>query len=425
MDRQSHNEYLSCVQVFPPSEDQGQRSQLNEATESTPILGDESKTVPKEVAGLPEVPTDEVEQALDSAPAGDHPSLAVPALRPADTTTAEASEGLKRVSRALKLKLAVVVVVTIPFFLFYSSLWDEWLPKAVPDTGAELQSPVQEPAQAVLDVVEGVVTDRGSGHAISGAQVYYAGELAMTDGEGRFRFHREPENNRVQVKAVGYRQFHATVSASSMKLELERLDVHAIYVNRQSISSPERRKNVLSLIRQTGSNAIVMTIKDTRGELSIPVDHPFAQAIRAFRDQGKNRLQSEALRDFKSKSIYTIALVATFKDGLLARKKPATALRSLASNRVILGTAGIAWTDPSATGVQEYNLEVARAAARAGFDEVMFDFIRYPATSLSLEGATAPERKRRLKTIVGFLREAAGSLAQHNVYVSATVFGSV
>ncbi len=75
VDRQSQNEYLSCVQVFPPFEDQGQRSQLKEAAETTAILGDETKTLPKGIAGVAEVLTDEVEQALDSAPSATHSPL--------------------------------------------------------------------------------------------------------------------------------------------------------------------------------------------------------------------------------------------------------------------------------------------------------------------------------------------------------------
>ena len=75
IDRHSNDEYLSCVQVFPPFEDQGQLSQLNKAADSTAILGDESKTGPKGIAGVAEVLTDEVEQALDSAPSATHSPL--------------------------------------------------------------------------------------------------------------------------------------------------------------------------------------------------------------------------------------------------------------------------------------------------------------------------------------------------------------
>ena len=472
LDRQTHNEYLSCVQLFPPSEDQGELSTTGEAAEGAAILIEESQTVSQPLVGLSEVPTDQAEPSSEPSPAAAHSSVETSGsvaaeeteqdliaqlevkdgaetaedaeetsslieptedssslMMPPDTSegtpTADTLEEPKRVSRPLRLRLAAVVVVAIPFFLFFSRPWDEWPPAAALELGGESQSPVQEAVQPVLDVVDGVVTEKGSGRPISGAQAYYAGELAMTDQDGRFRFHRQPEHDRVQLKAAGYRQYGGTVNAGPMKLELERLDVRAIYVNRQKISSSERRKSVFSLIRQTGSNAVVVTIKDTRGELSIPIGHPFGQGIGAFRDEGMNRLLRDALKDFKSKRIYTIARVAVFKDGLLARKKPETALRSLASNRVILGTGDIPWTDPSTPSVQEYNLEVIRAAAQAGFDEVMLDFIRYPANALSLEGATPQERKHRLKTIVGFLRKVAEVLAPHNVYVGASVFGSV
>jgi hypothetical protein len=128
---------------------------------------------------------------------------------------------------------------------------------------------------------------------------------------------------------------------------------------------------------------------------------------------------------WKAEGIYTVALLALFKDNLLARKKPDLALHSLQSRRPVIDTDGIAWADPSKAVVREYNVAVAEAAAKAGFDEIHFDFIRYSAEGLSREGGGRVEYERRLQTLVEFLRAADETLAPYNVYLSASVFGSV
>ena len=70
-------------------------------------------------------------------------------------------------------------------------------------------------------------------------------------------------------------------------------------------------------------------------------------------------------------------------------------------------------------------MEVAKAAAKAGFDEIQFDFVRYPAVKLILEGVSLAEKRRRVATISEFLRQVTSTLRPYNVYVGATVLGSV
>ena len=67
----------------------------------------------------------------------------------------------------------------------------------------------------------------------------------------------------------------------------------------------------------------------------------------------------------------------------------------------------------------------SKAAAKAGFDEIQFDFVRYPAVKLILEGVSLTEKRRRVATISEFLRQVTSTLRPYNVYVGATVLGSV
>ena len=83
-----------------------------------------------------------------------------------------------------------------------------------------------------------------------------------------------------------------------------------------------------------------------------------------------------------------------------------------------------AWTNPYDRRVWDYNVDVAVAAARAGFDEIMFDYVRFPSDG-DVHSAVYRNQNALTKrdAVPAFLRYAAGRLARHDVRVSAAVFG--
>jgi peptidoglycan/xylan/chitin deacetylase (PgdA/CDA1 family) len=74
--------------------------------------------------------------------------------------------------------------------------------------------------------------------------------------------------------------------------------------------------------------------------------------------------------------------------------------------------------------VWQHNLDVAEEAARMGFDEIQFDYVRFPDAS-GLRFALPNTRGNRTAAIVGFLQAARARLAPYNVFVSADIFGYV
>jgi hypothetical protein len=84
----------------------------------------------------------------------------------------------------------------------------------------------------------------------------------------------------------------------------------------------------------------------------------------------------------------------------------------------------LAWADPFQREVREYNVELAVEAARHGFDEIQFDYVRFPdAKGLVFAGPNTAEA--RVRAIQEFLVEAKQRLAPYNVFLSADVFGYV
>jgi hypothetical protein len=312
--------------------------------------------------------------------------------------------------------MAVVIVLSAAGLLFLRHPKPE--APARPETATEPDP--QPPAAAIF---KGTVVDSVSGRPVPGARLYYAGQPLRAGAAGEFAVEAVEQDRRLLVRAAGYRQAAWSLDAAET-VRLDPLEVRGYFVSHSQVADASRRGSILSLIRGTSANTVILGVKDVNGRLNVEVDHPLAREIQAASRAAKVDLARQVAA-WKAEGIYTVALLALFKDDLLARKRPDLALHSLHSRRPVVDTDGIAWADPSKALVREYNVAVAEAAAAAGFDEIHFDFIRYSSEGLSREGGGRVEYERRLQTLVEFLRAAGETLASYNVYLSASVFGSV
>jgi hypothetical protein len=140
-----------------------------------------------------------------------------------------------------------------------------------------------------------------------------------------------------------------------------------------------------------------------------------AQQIITLRDPG------ELLQSLKEKGIYTIARIVVFKDNLLARKYPELAVRNQ-NGEIWVDRENLAWVDPFKKEVWDYNIHIAGEAARYGFDEIQFDYVRFPDAP-RLRFSEPNTEENRVKAITGFLAAAKKSLALYGVFLSADIFG--
>ena len=89
--------------------------------------------------------------------------------------------------------------------------------------------------------------------------------------------------------------------------------------------------------------------------------------------------------------------------------------------------AGLGWTNPYDKRVWDYNVSIAEVAARAGFDEIQFDYVRFPTDGkLGAARYLKPNNKdTRLPAIAGFLERARKEIGKTGAFVGADVFGYV
>jgi len=122
-------------------------------------------------------------------------------------------------------------------------------------------------------------------------------------------------------------------------------------------------------------NTVVIAVKECAGDVYIPgvgVAHNYGINAIHIKQLGKN------IRYFKSKGVYTIARVVVFKDKALAVKMPGLAVKT-PSGATWHDRRGNCWTDPYNREVWKYNVEIAKKAVDLGFEEIQFDYVRFPS----------------------------------------------
>jgi hypothetical protein len=131
-------------------------------------------------------------------------------------------------------------------------------------------------------------------------------------------------------------------------------------------------------------NAVVIDIKDFSGYIAY--DTALVEVEKYQAEQIRIRNVRSLVKGLQEKGIYVIARITVFQDPILAKARPDLAVSSkvkLASgtstSSLWLDRSGLAWIDPAAREAWKYNADIAKEAARLGFDELNFDYVRFPS----------------------------------------------
>jgi hypothetical protein len=270
---------------------------------------------------------------------------------------------------------------------------------------------------------EGRVLD-AAGTPIADATVVIGDQQAKTDVDGYYRLDGRGET--IFARAPGYRAGTFALqdlAKSGGVLHLAPFVPRALYLTVYGIGSTELREGALSLIQRARLNALVVDIKGDRGLVPYPSAEPLANTGGARKITTIPDLAA-LVRMLHGKGLYAIARIVVFKDQPLAAARPDLAVR-LASGALYHDREGLAWTDPYQPEVRAYNIGIAIEAARAGFDEIQFDYVRFPDVPMRLRFAGPTTEQGRLAAIAGFLAEARRRLLPYNVYLAVDIFGYV
>jgi hypothetical protein len=258
---------------------------------------------------------------------------------------------------------------------------------------------------------------------LPGASIVVNGKEIRAGDEGVFTI--EPTGDRpILVKFPGFEKVVVAPAAGPLEVVLRRQTIKGAYLTYYGVLDRSIRTRVLDLVGRSELNAVVIDIKGDRGWVTYKTDVPLALSVGA---QGPATFKDMEgfLADLKARNVYTIARIVTFKDNILAGAKPEWAIIDTRTGRPWIDNEKLAWVDPFREEVWDYNIAIAQEAVRKGFDEIQFDYVRFP-TDGRLSAARYSKvnsKETRLPTIAGFLGRARQSLGPMGAFVGADVFG--
>ncbi|MBI3537921.1 MAG: carboxypeptidase-like regulatory domain-containing protein [Chloroflexi bacterium] len=269
------------------------------------------------------------------------------------------------------------------------------------------------------NTLDGVVTDANSAQPINGALVYLGNQIATTNAQGIYHFDNAPPKATLTIKTPGYRKTQIEIANITRRdVKLAPFTVKAIHIPMGLTS--ERVRELIDLVNKTELNSIVLDVKSERGHLAWESQVSLAKQISA--GSGRTFELSEVLDRCRAHNIYCIARVAVFQDALLATERPLFAMR-YPNGRAYTENGIAAWMNPTNAEVWDYNLALAKEIAAMGFDEVQFDYIRFPGFAEGLYYGDRASEDARVAAIAGFLARAQKELRASGAFLSADMFG--
>ena len=197
--------------------------------------------------------------------------------------------------------------------------------------------------------------------------------------------------------------------------------IRGIYINAYGAGSRARMTKLLALADSTEINAFVIDVKDEKGP------HYASQIALAKEMTQPGEVTYANLKTLTdtlhAHGIYAIGRVVVFKDPILSKAKPTWSIKTPAGD-LWRDKAGNTWVSAWDPNVWEYNIAIAEEALKAGFDEIQFDYVRFPEPFPSLPTQVHAQAKGdRTDAIVEFLNRAKPRIHAAGGVMAADVFG--
>nr|WP_312578399.1 putative glycoside hydrolase [Sedimentibacter sp.] len=246
----------------------------------------------------------------------------------------------------------------------------------------------------------------------------------------------EYEKKNLEVKAL-----YATGYTAGNDLNKVNIDAYGAYVKAlaekdtkkanelfQEADKANKFERIIGIAVATEINGVVINVKDDNGFITYDSQ---VDIVKEMNEETSIPIKDikNMLKILKEYDIYTIGRIVAFKDKHLAAAKPEHAIQLKTGGTWLDPNSGnIPWINPFDKYVWDYNIAIAKEAALLGFDEIQFDYVRFPDGANKYNPITEfPGRNGRDKdeAIRDFLKYAKEELEPYNVNIGADVFGLI
>lgn len=203
--------------------------------------------------------------------------------------------------------------------------------------------------------------------------------------------------------------------------------VRALYATSWSASSAEKMAYLVDLVSSTAANAIIVDIKDYSGIISYTPPADQAELLAKAAEYGAltNRISdiNGFVENIHGQGIYLIGRVTVFQDPILAAARPDWAVKD-PIGAIWKDNKGLSWLDTANQEVWGYHLAIAQDLFKRGFDEVNFDYIRFPSDGQGIKSLVFPawdKTQTKREVVASFFRYLRENLPDKKI--SADIFG--
>ena len=226
----------------------------------------------------------------------------------------------------------------------------------------------------------------------------------------------------VQLQEIALKNATIYASMKINKFKKENDQIRGIYLNGYLFNNPSKRESIEKILTNTDVNTLVIDVKTDNGHILF--DTEIDEVIYLNNERVKftnNDLQE--LREIKD--IYLVGRLVVFQDPLFAKVFPDEAVFDSRLNKPYSQN-GQFFLDPSSKKVQDYIINIAIESCRLGFDEIQYDYIRYPdSSSKFMQFDTKNDFENRVNNINSFLSRSRQLLHNEGCLLSADTFGYI
>ena len=226
----------------------------------------------------------------------------------------------------------------------------------------------------------------------------------------------------VQLQEIALKNATIYASMKINKFKKENDQIRGIYLNGYLFNNPSKRESIEKILTNTDVNTLVIDVKTDNGHILFDTEIDEVIYLNNERVKfTKNDLQE--LREIKD--IYLVGRLVVFQDPLFAKVFPNEAVFDSRLNKPYSQN-GQFFLDPSSKKVQDYIINIAIESCRLGFDEIQYDYIRYPdSSSKFMQFDTKNDFENRVSNINSFLSKSRQLLHNEGCLLSADTFGYI
>jgi len=226
-----------------------------------------------------------------------------------------------------------------------------------------------------------------------------------------------------QASAQARHSTSQTTSTPSVVHQDTPKQVKAVYMSACAAGDGDFRTEFLQLLKETEINSVMIDVKDYTGTVSFPAGTTLQEANKQADGCRVNDMRS-FIQTLHANNVYVIGRITAFQDPYYAKKNPSIGIKKTGTSKLWSDTEGLHYIDPGAKHAWKYLTNIGKAAYRIGFDELNFDYIRYPSDG-NTDNMQFPISRQRQKRAVlkEFFAYLESSFAESKAVTSADIFG--